>query len=60
MSISQAVRKPNSRGKYTLDDAMHTLFHELDKGIDDLEQGRVVSADELFAELDEMDQKGIL
>ena len=39
---------------------MNALFQELDKGIDDLEQGRVVSADELFAELDEMDQKGIL
>lgn len=60
MSTSQAINKPNRRSKYTLNDAMNALFQELDKGIDDLEQGRVVSADELFAELDEMDQKGIL
>lgn len=57
MSTSQVVQKTT---KYSLDDAMNALFHELDKGIDDLEQGRMIPADEVFAELDEMDRKGIL
>ena len=38
---------------------MSELFAKLDEGLDDIENGRTISADELFAELDEMDRKGI-
>lgn len=35
---------------------MNILFSKLDEGLDDLEQGRMISAEELFTELDLPDQ----
>lgn len=40
-----AVKKKSSIGK---NDAMETLFSYLDKGIDDMEAGRVHTVDEAF------------
>ena len=57
MATTQAIRKPKQTN--TLEDAMSELFAKLDEGLDDIENGRTISADELFAELDEMDRKGI-
>lgn len=57
MATTQAIRKPKQA--HTLEDAMNVLFTKLDEGIDDIENGRTISADELFAELDEMDEKGV-
>ena len=36
----------------TLDDAMQILFSKLDDAIDDMENGRVISEEELWKELD--------
>lgn len=36
----------------TLVDAMQVLFSKLDEAIDDIENGRVISEDELWKELD--------
>lgn len=37
---------------YTINDAMNVLFSKLDEAIDDMENGRVVSEEELWTELD--------
>ena len=37
---------------YTIDDAMRVLFSKLDEGLDDFENGRVISEEEMWAELD--------
>ncbi|MBO5336405.1 MAG: hypothetical protein J6A94_04650 [Lachnospiraceae bacterium] len=37
---------------YTIDDAMDALFSKLDEAIDDVEKGRVISEEEMWAELD--------
>lgn len=38
--------------KYTLDDAVDVLLTKLDNAIDDLENGRVISEEEMWMELD--------
>lgn len=42
----------NHEEEYTIDDAMNVLFSKLDEAIDDLENGRVISEEEMWAELD--------
>lgn len=37
---------------YAVDYAMHTIFAKLDEAIEDLENGRVLSAEEVWKELD--------
>ena len=37
---------------YTIDDAMQVLFSKLDEALDDFENGRVISEEEMWAELD--------
>lgn len=37
---------------YTLEDARNVLFSKLDEAIDDMENGRVISEEEMWAELD--------
>lgn len=37
---------------YTLDDAMNVLFFKLDEAIDDVQNGRLISEEELWAEID--------
>ena len=40
------------RGKYNIDEAMSVLFSLLEEAIDDMENGRVYSVEEVFAELE--------
>ena len=40
------------KNAYTIDDAMNVVFSKLDEAIDDMEQGRVISEEEMWAELD--------
>lgn len=37
---------------YTLDDATNVLFSKLDEALDDVENGRVISEEEMWTELD--------
>ena len=37
---------------YALEDAKNVLFSKLDEAIDDMENGRVISEEEMWAELD--------
>lgn len=37
---------------YTINDAMQVIFSKLDVALDDFENGRVISEDEMWAELD--------
>ena len=49
----EAVRSiSNHDAANTLDDAMQILFSKLDEAIDDVENGRVISEEELWEELD--------
>lgn len=42
-----------SKGKaYVIDDAIQVLFSKLDEGLDDFENGRVISEEEMWEELD--------
>lgn len=36
----------------TMDDAVNVLFSKLDEAIDDMENGRVLTEEELWAEID--------
>lgn len=37
---------------FTMDDAVNVLFSKLDEAIDDMENGRVLTEEELWAEID--------
>ncbi len=50
MIVMEAVQVTKSA--YTIDDAMNVLFSKLDEAIDDMEQGKVISEEEMWAELD--------
>lgn len=41
-----------TKNAYTINDAKDVLFSKLDKAIDDMENGRVISEEEMWAELD--------
>lgn len=41
-----------TKNAYTINDAMDVLISKLDEAIDDMENGRVVSEEEMWAELD--------
>lgn len=46
----EAIQRTNPT--YTLEDARNVLFSKLDEAIDDMENGRVISEEEMWAELD--------
>ena len=49
----EAVRSISNRDTANaLDEAMQVLFSKLDEAIDDVENGRVISEEELWKELD--------
>lgn len=50
MEAVQTVRKSDER--YTLEDAVNVLFSKLDSAIDDMENGRVISAEDMWKELE--------
>lgn len=41
-----------TKNAYTVNDAMSILFSKLDEAIDDMENGQVISEEEMWAELD--------
>ena len=41
-----------TKNAYPINDAMNVLFSKLDEAIDDMEAGRVISEEELWAEID--------
>ena len=41
-----------TKNAYTINDAMDVLISKLDEAIDDMEKGRVISEEEMWAELD--------
>ena len=52
-SFMEAVRSiSNQDAANALGDAMQVLFSKLDEAIDDVENGRVISEEELWEELD--------
>lgn len=50
MESVQTVKKSDE--KYTLKDAVNVLFSKLDAAIDDMENGRVISAEDMWKELE--------
>ena len=50
MEAVQTVRKSDER--HTLEDAVNVLFSKLDSAIDDMENGRVISAEDMWKELE--------
>lgn len=50
MDAVQVLKKQENT--YTIDDAMQVLFPKLDEALDDFENGRVISEEEMWAELD--------
>lgn len=50
MEAVQVLNKQENT--YTIDDAVKVLFSKLDEGLDDFENGRVISEEEMWAELD--------
>lgn len=50
MEVMQNIKSRNNNG--TLDDAMAVILSKLDDAIDDVENGRVISEEELWAEID--------
>ena len=46
----ELIKKTNS--SYDVEDARNVLFSKLDDAIDDMENGRVISEEEMWAELD--------
>lgn len=41
-----------TKNAYTINDTMEVLFSKLDEAIDDMENGRVFSEEEMWAEFD--------
>ena len=50
MEIVKAIRQQEDT--YSIENAMNILYSKLDEAIDDLENGRVISEEEMWAELD--------
>lgn len=44
----------NSRTSYDVKDAMNILFNKLNEAIDDIENGRTLSSEEMWKEIDEI------
>lgn len=47
------VATKTSETTYTIDDAMNVLFGKLDEAIDDMENGRVQTIEEVWKEIEE-------
>lgn len=45
-------RTDKSDSSYAINNAMNVLFTKLDEAIDDMENGRVLTEEELWAEID--------
>ncbi len=50
--MATAIATRTVENAYTINDAMNVLFDKLDEAIDDMEQGRVQTIEEAWAEID--------
>ncbi len=50
MALAEAVK--TCENSYTVENAMDALLSKLDEALDDVEHGRVLDEDELWAEVD--------
>ena len=50
MDAVQTTKKEENA--YTIEDAMNVLFSKLDEAVDDMENGRVISEEEMWTKLD--------
>lgn len=50
MALAEAIK--TSENSYTVENAMDALLSKLDEALDDVEHGRVLDEDELWAEMD--------
>lgn len=48
----EAAKQTNTNSSLSINDAMNVLFSKLDEAIDDMENGRVLSEEELWEEID--------
>ena len=49
-----AAMENDNKTSYDVKDAMNILFNKLDEAIDDMENGRTLSSEEMWNEIDEM------
>ena len=54
MAPVAATLETNTKNSYDVKDAMGILFGKLDEAIDDIENGRTLSSEEMWKEIDEM------
>ena len=54
MAPVAATVENNMKTSYDVKDAMNVLFGKLDEAIDDIENGRTLSSEEMWKEIDEM------
>lgn len=54
MASVAATIDHNSTTSYDVKDAMNILFNKLDEAIDDIENGRTLSSEEMWKEIDEI------
>lgn len=50
MTLAEAVK--TNENSYTVENAMDALLSKLDEALDDVEHGRVLDEDKLWAEID--------
>lgn len=50
MALAEAIK--TSENSYTVENAMDALLSKLDEALDDVEHGRVLDEDDLWAEID--------
>lgn len=48
----EVAKVTNTNSSLSINDAMNVLFSKLDEAIDDMENGRVLSDEELWEEID--------
>ena len=54
MAPVAATLENNTKNSYDVKDAMNILFGKLDEAIDDIENGRTLSSEEMWKEIDEI------
>ncbi|MFA9376117.1 MAG: hypothetical protein ACERKZ_05110 [Lachnotalea sp.] len=54
MTLVATTVENDSKTSYNVNDAMNVLFGKLDEAIDDIENGRTLTSEEMWKEIDEM------
>lgn len=52
--VESTTIENNSKISYDVKNAMNVLFDKLDEAIDDIENGRTLSSEEMWKEIDEI------